>query len=358
MELAPRHNVQQGIFRWAWIPLALILAYSLISIGGMVWTEALTVAVSIALISQFISYAAWYSCRLTPLQRSNIYRVLLTHFVSALVLSFLWVALSRLLVKALSFFPWMRDVQAHFAPDLWVVYIVGVFFYLISVALYYLVIAQQASREAETRAMETGLQARDAELRALKAQINPHFLFNSLNSISALTIVDPSRAREMCLLLAEFLRMTLGMGEKAVIPFSEELALVERFLAIEKVRFGARLNLDQEIADDCRSCLIQPLLLQPLVENAVAHGIANLPEGGCVRLSARKEGERLLVQVKNSYDPEAPLGRGGGLGLKNVQQRLEARYGKDASLRISSEGETFQVILSMPAELEEKAVAR
>src|SRR5262249_56363693 len=100
----------------------------------------------------------------------------------------------------------------------------------------------EASREAQARVMETSILAREAELKALKAQVNPHFLFNSLNSISALTSVDPTRAREMCILLSEFLRMTLGLGEKNAIPLSEELALIDRFLAIEKVRFGALLR--------------------------------------------------------------------------------------------------------------------
>src|SRR5260221_2038944 len=113
---------------------------------------------------------------------------------------------------------------------------------------------QAAARTVEIQAMETHVVARDAELRALRAQINPHFLFNSLNSISALTSIDGARAREMCLLLADFLRLTLGMGEKTVIPFSEELHLLEKFMAIEKVRFGARLRMEENISDEAKRC--------------------------------------------------------------------------------------------------------
>src|SRR5256884_2648865 len=109
------------------------------------------------------------------------------------------------------------------------------------------------SRRAEAQATEARILARDAELKALKAQVNPHFLFNSLNSVSALTSIDPSKAREMCILLSEFLRLTLGLGEKTVIPLSEELALLERFLAIEKVRFGARLRVEEKIQEESKS---------------------------------------------------------------------------------------------------------
>src|SRR6266849_4502075 len=126
-------------------------------------------------------------------------------------------------------------------------------------------------------------------------------------------------------------------------------------MAIEKVRFGNRLRMQETIQVDSKSCLLPPLLLQPLVENAVKHGIASLPEGGEIRLAAERQNGRLAIVVENSWDPEAPPRRSGGLGLKNVQQRLEARYGKEASLRVNTEGELFQVTLSIPAESEEKA---
>ena len=109
--------------------------------------------------------------------------------------------------------------------------LLAILIYLLSVAFHYVLIAMEESRRAETQASEARVLARDAELKALKAQVNPHFLFNSLNSISALTSIDPAKARDMCILLSEFLRMTLGLGEKSAIPLSEELALLERFLA-------------------------------------------------------------------------------------------------------------------------------
>jgi LytS/YehU family sensor histidine kinase len=211
------------------------------------------------------------------------------------------------------------------------------------------------SRRAEAQAIEARVFARDAELKALKAQINPHFLFNSLNSISALTSIDPVRARDMCVLLGDFLRLTLGLGEKTSVRFSEELDLLQKYMAIEKVRFGNRLRMQETIQEDSKACLLPPLLLQPLVENAVKHGIATLPEGGEIRVAAERQNGRLAIVVENSWDPETPPRRSGGRGLKNVQQRLEARYGKDASLRVNTEGELFQVSLDLPAESEETA---
>jgi two-component system sensor histidine kinase AlgZ len=174
-----------------------------------------------------------------------------------------------------------------------------------------------------------------------------------LNSISALTTGDPARAREMCILLAEFLRMTLGLGEKSSIPLSEELALLDRFLAIEKVRFGARLQMTHEIQEECKTLLIPALLLQPLVENAVVHGIANLPEGGMLRLSAKCNSGRLIMIVENSCDAESTPTRRTGLGLQNVRNRIESRYASEGSMRVTATDALFQVTLSLPAEKQE-----
>ena len=209
---------------------------------------------------------------------------------------------------------------------------------------------EDAARAVEVEVMQTSVLARDAELRALRAQINPHFLFNSLNSISALTSIDGARAREMCLLLADFLRLTLGMGEKSVIPFSDELDLLEKFLAIEKVRFGDRLRMEEQIEDAAKRCIIPALLLQPLLENAVSHGIASMADGGLIRLEARVHDGRLGIVVENDRDEEAPSRRRNGVGLKNVRSRLEARYGKEATFRAEADEDKFRVSMSLPAE--------
>jgi LytS/YehU family sensor histidine kinase len=182
--------------------------------------------------------------------------------------------------------------------------------------------------------------------------VNPHFLFNSLNSISALTSSDPARAREMCILLGDFLRRTLGLGEKAVIPLEEELSLVNAFLAVEKIRFGARLRMEENIEKEALAFDVPPLLLQPLVENAVAHGVANLVEGGCIRLGVECRDGVVQIAIENSFDPDAPPRRKSGVGLANVRQRLAARYGSRATFNIKPEGGVFRVSITLPAEKE------
>jgi len=229
-----------------------------------------------------------------------------------------------------------------------------VLFYLLSVNFYYVLLAEQASQEAEACVMQASILAREAELKALKAQVNPHFLFNSLNSISALTSSDAPRAREMCVLLGDFLRRTLGLGEKSAIPLEEELSLVRAFLAVEKIRFGARIQMEENVESAAMDVQIPPLLLQPLVENAVAHGIANLVEGGWIRLDARCNEGTLSITVENNFDPEAPPRRRGGVGLANVRQRLVARYGDKASFAVSSQAGRFHISIAVPLKPQER----
>src|SRR6266446_9526829 len=343
-----------GLYLLAWVPLTATSTYVLVTRGTLGWLQATVLAVAVFLFYAFLCLSAWYPCRATPLGRVSFIRLLLTHLIAAVLISFVWTQAGGALAYAILSPEKLDAIRIQFRPQLNSIFTIGVLLYLLSVAFHYVLIAMEDSRHAEAQAVESRVLARDAELKALKAQVNPHFLFNSLNSISALTSVDPAKARDMCVLLGDFLRLTLGLGEKNLVRFSDELELLEKYLAIEKVRFGDRLRMHEEIQEDSKLCLLPPLLLQPLVENAVKHGIAGLPEGGDVRLAVQRQNGRLAILVENSWDPEAPPRRSGGLGLKNVQQRLEARYGKEARLSVNTEGERFQVTLSLPAESEEK----
>ena len=156
--------------------------------------------------------------------------------------------------------------------------------FLLVLSVHYVVLAFEAFRTAERQQLELQVLTRDAELRALRAQVDPHFLYNCLNSISALTGSDAAAARRMCLLLAEFLRTTLRVSTQQSITMAEELSLAERFLSIEQVRFGARLQVERSIDESALECQVPPLVLQPLLENAVGHGIAGMVDGGTIRL--------------------------------------------------------------------------
>jgi LytS/YehU family sensor histidine kinase len=158
------------------------------------------------------------------------------------------------------------------------------------------------------------------------------------------------RAREMCVRLADFLRRSLAVGERRSIPISEELSLTRAYLDVERVRFGPRLEVDEAIDERAEVCGVPPLLLQPLVENAVKHGVANAVEGGYVRVEVRRAGGRLRILVANPADPDAAPSGGTGTGLSNVRQRLRARYGDEAYFAAKRVAENWLVVISLPVE--------
>ncbi|MGH9687617.1 MAG: sensor histidine kinase, partial [Candidatus Acidiferrales bacterium] len=336
----------------AWIPLAALLAFLLDTTRAIDLREALALAFPLCFVYAFVCLSAWYPCRVTPLEHTNLSKFLVTHLSGAIVATALWILAGRLLVIELAESPSFHGLDHRYTAEIPLLVGTGILFYLLSVAFYYILLGIEASRDAEARLLQASMLAREAELRALKAQVNPHFLFNSLNSISALTGSDPSKAREMCILLGDFLRRTLGLGEKLTIPLGEELSLIHAFVAVEKIRFGARLNMAENVDPAALDMNIPPLLLQPLVENAVAHGIANLIDGGCIRLDVALRDGELSILVENTFDPEAPLRRRNGVGLANVRQRLEARYGNRAKFGAEAAGTSFRVALEFPAEQE------
>jgi LytS/YehU family sensor histidine kinase len=190
-------------------------------------------------------------------------------------------------------------------------------------------------------------------LRALRAQIDPHFLYNSLNSISALTGSDAAGARRMCLLLGEFLRNTLDVSGRERIPLADELALAERYLKIEQVRFGSRLRVEQRVDEDAAACLVPPLVLQPLVENAVTHGIAKMLDGGLIRLDISRSDGGLAIVIENPFDSDSggATARLGGMGLDNVRNRLDAMFGRDARMDVNAQDGQFRVELHIPVDV-------
>jgi len=337
------------IYVAAWELLGALLASLLVLTGSFSWTEALALAVPLAAFYAFVCLGAFWVCRAAPLGPS-----------------FLRVAASQLAAAALSAAMLLQAAQAwaglldrtglfpgrltRHAPTVAPLLLgMGIVLFLLAASLHYLLLAFEDSRRAETEALRFQVLSREAELRALRAQIHPHFLFNALNSINALVTAKPEEARRLCLLLADFLRRSLTLGSEDRVPLSEELALAEDLLAIEQVRFGARLRVERQVEEAARVFLVPPLLLQPLVENAVTHGIAQCLDGGTVRIEAAMRNGRLWVAIRNPRDPEATARKGTGIGLQNVLRRLDALYGREAELRLSREGESFSVELELPA---------
>ena len=346
------HPILGNVRRLATYLLAWLLIGLLLSVGlgrGDDWVTAVCFFVPLGVVYALITQSAWYICRIFPLVRARGWHVAAAQILAAVFASAIWVASAGGWARTMEALGFDAVSSTLFTSQRPLLFVVGaLLFWLVSI-FFYLLIAFDASKDAERANVELSLLAREAELRALRAQIDPHFIFNSLHSISALTASDPAAARRMCLLLADFLRETLRLGGNDQIPLAEELALADRYLAIEHVRLGDRLQVDRETAPEAATCLVPPLLLQPLVENAVNHGIGQLVEGGTIRMAATRTGSTLTITLENPCDPDRPRTRGVGLGLELLRKRLMNQYGAaDAVYAQEREGQ-FRVEIRIPA---------
>ena len=326
-----------------WLVIGLAAATVLAMRGGWTPEDALLVALPLFLVYGVICLAPWYVCRAFPLTGTGaVGRVLLAHVAGAAFTSTVWVALAQgWSALTARYAAWTRDGTL-------VLFLAGVLFFLLSSAVHYVLLALEAQQAARRQALESAVLAREAELRALRAQVNPHFLFNSLHSIGALAGTRPAAARDMAIGLGEFLRYSVKLGGLDAVPLQQEVALMAQYLAIEQVRFGDRLRVHIDVADTAGAVPVPPLLLQPLVENAIKHGVAGMLDGGDVRLEAQRESDTCVIRVGNAFDAEAVAARGTGTGLRNVRERLAVHYGAAAGFDSRVDGNRFVVTLRLP----------
>lgn len=343
--LAPRRPLPAYLLFWAGLSVVpWVLLESETPLGALALALVSTVGFA------FISLPAWYLCRALPLRPGRLVRVLSVHGAAAAVWSVLFVATARLASEALGVVPeWSR--LPHEASRIEsALFGVGTLFYLLAATFHYVLAELQLRHEALAREGALTMQAQRAELHALRAQVHPHFLFNSLNTVNALIGYDPEKAREACVLLAEYLRGTLRAQDQALVSLRDEWSLCERYLKVEALRLGERLRVEVTLDDAAANCLVPSLLLQPLVENAMTHAIAPIDEPDPLRVRAERRGARLVIELANGIDA-TPRRRPGGVGLANTRARLAAQYGDDATLRVEKDAERFLVLLDLPARM-------
>jgi signal transduction histidine kinase len=274
-----------------------------------------------------------------PLERPHRARNIGLHVAGALAMCVAWAALGTLL--RLGIFPAAAGATAR---QVWLGFVswvcttlpfgVGVYFALVGIQHSFFYFARAREREAQSARLAA--QLAEARLGALRMQLNPHFLFNSLNAITVLVRDrNTEAASRMLELLSDVLRQVLRTGEAHETSLARELEFLERYLAIEQVRFSDRLRPRIEIDAAVARAAVPRFLLQPLVENALRHGIARQADAGLVQVSARREGDRLVLTVRDDGPglPTTP-DAGGGVGLANTRARLAALYGDGASLEV------------------------
>jgi len=307
---------------------------------------SLTDASVFNLLFAIIGYNLWFVVRFNLREKQKTFDMIVSHLITAVVIIAIWLLSSYFLMKN------MYDYDTSYVQFLndslpWRV-ISGIFYYLFFIMFYYVMLYYEDLQEKLKIESELQNLVKEAELTALKSQINPHFLFNSLNSISSLTITNPDDAQMMVIRLSDFLRYSLSHDKNEKTSLADEINNLNRYLEIEKVRFGKRLNFVSHVSDDCIDLNIPNMILQPLIENSIKHGVYNSSEEVLVELSCKLIDDYVHVEIKNDYDPEAVKKKGKGIGLSNIKKRLQLIYRRQDLLEIKAEKLTFTAKLRFP----------
>ncbi len=338
------------LYAGLWILIAIIHFFILIFYHSF----GLEIALSEAVVGNFIiavlGLSLWFPVFYISYRKSNILisivqQILMSAIASGLAFGLIYLFLATTFEGNKGYISYLNS------SILWRL-IAGVMYYFIVVLLYNLIIYYQNFKEKAISEGELKALVKDSELNSLKSQINPHFLFNSLNSISSLTIISPEKAREMIIKLSEFLRYSLSKDDEHLTTLELEINNVNRYLDIEKIRFGKRLNVVKNIGNECLSKKVPWLILQPVIENAIKYGVYENIDESIVELNCWCSNDFLRLSIKNNFDLELIVNKGEGIGLQNIRRRLKLIYNSDNLLKMNSEDGVFEVIFTFPQTVE------
>lgn len=296
-----------------------------------------------------LGFCYWYPARFIQIDNTPFSKIIVKHFFASIVSSMFWVWLSYLILKSI-FINNHQYVEVLNTALPWC-FIIGFFFYDIIVSFYYLYIYYNNFHEKLVKESEFKSLLKEAELKSLKYQINPHFIFNSLNSISSLTMIDPAKAREMTIKLSEYLRSTLANNERQKSLLRDEIKNSKLYLDIEKVRFGDRFDYFEEIKSECSEILVPSMVIQPLLENAIKYGVYESIDKVQIKLYCTRVDGYLKISLENNYDEDNVQDKGEKIGLKNIKERLRLMYNQDNLLTVEKVNNIFKVNLFIPLDL-------
>lgn len=344
------------VYAACWLPLALIytIVLNVMANGTMPVVVALEAGVTNALGPALLGGAVWWVSGRVPFPERGLSRFVLLHAVLGATYAAAWTAWEYQMMG-----PEGRARSSDYALWHYVMpwqAVLGLCLYGLIAGVSYAVRGVTRSRDLRLVAERAERLCAQAELAALRAHINPHFLFNTLHSVAQLLRGEPARAESALERLSDLFRYVLRLDRQGVelVTLEDEWRFVQSYLWLEQMRMGERLAVDAVLDDDVLAYAVPPFTLQPLVENAVRHGLAPKREGGTLRIRAREAAGELLLEVSDDgagADPAA-LANGTGIGVRAVRQRLAARHGERARTEVEGRaGGGFRVRLTLPAEM-------
>ena len=310
------------------------------------WQVIVTDSLCSTLSFFILILALWYVVRFAGGYSVKSPEKLLTSLFAALFLLGVWVYFSITLTSLFTSFE--EGYEAFIRDSLWVRALAGYMLAVIINLLFYNFYLIRYSRDAMDRENQLKELVQRTELQALKNQLNPHFIYNSLNSISSLTLTAPDKARDMVIRLSDFLRYALKQDAMQMASLEKELENIESYLQIEKVRFGEKLKYSLEVDPGFKNLGLPVMILQPLFENAVKHGVQKSAGPVEIFFDVEKQGDDFKLKVSNAYDQQFARFRSEGIGLENIRNRLRLIYGNGNLLSIMAGEGVFTASLILP----------
>jgi hypothetical protein len=338
------------LYTVAWTPLAAVYALLIAQPGSPLRDAIIGSLMSVAPAALLGAVVVKLTERITDANAGR-GRFLLLHALLALIYGALWCGV----IVASMYWGAPREVLERFVGEAigWQ-FVSGLMLYALIAGIASAVRSSRRLREQEALAVRSDALRVRAELQALRAQLNPHFLFNTLHSLIALVRRDPPKAEAALERFGDLLRYVLDVNREVLdeVAVAEELGFVRTYLSLEELRLDERLRIDERVDSETLDCLIPSFTLQPLVENAIRHGIAPRARGGTVRIAAHLEADRLVLEVSDdgAGAVSESLAGAAGLGLRAVRQRLEARYGSSSTFTVlTAPDQGFSVRITLPA---------
>ncbi|MBE0678849.1 MAG: histidine kinase [Bacteroidales bacterium] len=331
----------------AWLMLATGQSLLILFVYGGKADMAVSDGFISMIIYGLLGLAIWFPVRFMIRDDNQLYYSVFNVLLTGSLTIIFWLLVPRLIVRTLVSEKIDYDIFWH--SSLVFRATAGILVFFMIVLVYYLFLSATSLAEKAKRQAQLETQVREGELKMLRSQINPHFLFNSLNSVSSLTVTDPLKAREMIVKLSDFMRYSLSSRNEQPVTMKTEMESLRLYLQIEKVRFGDRLVIEEDIEEECLAALMPGMLLQPLYENAVKHGVYESTEEVVIRTSVKKGNDMVVISVSNNVDTDSVVTKkGAGIGLKNVSSRLELFFGDTGQLNINRTDDSFNVTVRFP----------
>lgn len=348
-----------------WTAIAAVHFFFLYWIYMLPLWESLADSLVFNILFAIIGSGLWFASPYLDPRKKQFLELISQHVTGIVIALVVWLISGTLILKSIFSDDLVYRQFLHVSQTFRI--ITGIFYYLVLAAVFNLILTYRELQNRLHWEAQLVAQLKDAELNMLRSQIRPHFLFNSLNSISSLTMTDPEKAQEMIIKLSEFMRYSLSFPDEMMSTLDKELHHIQLYLDIEKVRFGDKLILESDIHEKCLAAKLPAMILQPLIENAVKYGIYEATERSVISIVAIcdigelcNEGTApdagmvcetpmlLTLTITNNYDPNGSQKKGTGTGLRNVQKRLETVYNLRNLLTTKTLEDSFITEIKIP----------